>query len=310
MRCPRILLASFALVAALLLLADAAQARSSRRNNRNDRNSRGFTGRIIYPEDGDRRKRDDERKKKQQEETRKRAEERKQKAAEKKREQEEKKKAAEAKRKEQLEKTKKAREERLAKAKARKTAKPKGDGPAKGGADGEEREAAAAEALEQAEAAFGEKKLLEGVKLLRQAADEGAGTASGREAADWLADLCSNETVGPAIFLGEAEELFEARRYRRAMSKYNELLAKFPKGEQADEARKRLTEIDENDLLSKTEYTQEELEDARLWYLAGNIHGENRRKGDAMAAYRHAIENYPGCPYAVQAEEKLAALRR
>jgi tetratricopeptide (TPR) repeat protein len=296
-----------ACVCALWLFAESAVARSSRSSR--SRDSRGGRHRVIDDID----ERDRDRGKKREEDKKKGLEERKKKAeAKKKAKEEKKKKAAEkkalqAKRKEGLGKAKK-----LAKRPSKKTSKSRPAPPAAAGknADTAAREKGAAELLGKAEAELGEGKLLSGVALLRQAVEGFAGTPAAEEAERWLAHLLAQEKHGTVIYLGEAEELFEAQRYRQAQNKYLTLLAKFPKSEQADAARERLAEIKEGDLLSKTAYTTEELEDARLWFLAGNIHLENGRRTKAVNAYRKAIEGYPGCPYAEQAAEKVAALRR
>ena len=52
-------------------------------------------------------------------------------------------------------------------------------------------------------------------------------------------------------------------------------------------------------------YTEEELEDARLWFLAGSIHLENGRETEAKHSWRRVVEFYPGSPYAKRAESKL-----
>ena len=291
----------------LCLCSNGAMARARSRNNRNN-NDRGFTGRIIDRDDGrDRRTRESERKKKVEEERKRKLEEKRKKAEEKKKAKEEKKKAAEAKRQEQIEKTKELARER---AEARK-GKAKGGPEKKGGGekDAEGQEEEAAKLVEEAEGQFTEGELLPGVALLRQALDEYEDTAAAAKAQKRLDQLLQTEPFGAMIYHGEAEELFAAQRYRHALNKYSELLEAFPESEQAAQAKKRLAEIREGDLLSKTAYTDEELEDARLWFLAGNIHFENGRRSRALTSYRRAIEEYPGSAYAQKAEERLTALR-
>jgi len=289
--------------ALLAAVAAPAYARSSR--NRSNRRGNSRTGRYRIIEDDrddrdDRRKKQLEEKKKKEEEARKRAEERKKK-------QEDKKKAAQAKKKEAQDR-KKAQQQKTARkaAPARKTArKPATGGPAK--KNGEQADAEAAKLYEQAEKLFEEGELLPGAKLLRQCIADYEGSEPAKDAQARLDQLLALEPYGPMILHAEADELFGAQRYRRALNKYHELLASFPNSEQAAEARTRLAEIRDGDLLSKTVYTEEELEDARLWFLVGNIHHENQRIDDATTAWRKVVENFPGCRYAKQAEQKLAA---
>lgn len=176
----------------------------------------------------------------------------------------------------------------------------------------EAREGEATKLLEQANAAFDkgtEDDLIAGAGILRQLLADYGGTAAASSAQQQLDLLLSHKDYGPIILLAEAQEEFDAQRYRRARNKFSELLERFPNSEQAAEARAKLEEIVRDDLLRKTAYTDEELEDARLWFLAGNIHLENGRAGEAAAAYRRVIEEYPGCRYAVMAEEKLPGAR-
>ena len=290
----------------LCLCSNEAMARARNRNSRNNRNdnSRGFTGRIIDRDDGrDRKTRENERKKKAEEERKRKLEEKRKKAEEKKKAKEEKKKAAEAKRQEQIEKAKE-------RAVARKSKTRGGPEKKEGGEkDAEAQEEEAAKLVEEAEGQFTEGELLPGVALLRQVLDEYEDTAAAAKAQKRLDQLLQTEPFGAMIYHGEAEQLFAAQRYRHALNKYSELLEAFPDSEQAAQAKKRLAEIRKGDLLSKTAYTDEELEDARLWFLAGNIHFENGRRSRALTSYRRAVEEYPGSPYAQKAEERLTALR-
>ncbi len=176
----------------------------------------------------------------------------------------------------------------------------------------EAREAEATKLLEQANAAFDqgtEQGLLTGVKSVRQILAEYEGTGAAAKAQEQLDLLLKNQDYGPMILLAEAQEEFDAQHYRKARNKFQELVQRFPNSAQAADGRARLEEIEKNDLLKKTVYTDEELEDARLWLLAGNIHLENGRKSDAASAYRRVIEEYPGCRFAVLAEEKLPTTR-
>jgi len=300
MRLSRVLRLVVASVTVLVLLVDDAEARGSSRSNRN-RNDRGRY-RLIEGEDDSKRRREDERKKKREEEQRKKEEARKQKEEERKRAQEEKKQAAEAKKREAAEK---AKERSATKAKA----KAKGTPKAAARMNDQQGEQEAAQFVEQAEAQFQEGELLPGVALLRQCLEDYGGTDAAKAADARLAQLLEHETFGPMVLLGEAEELFGAQRYRKAWNRYNELLSRFPDSEQGAEASKRLAEIREGDLLSKTVYTEEELEDARFWLLVGNIHAENERLGEAKAAWQRVVEDFPGCPYARKAEGQLTATR-
>jgi len=173
-----------------------------------------------------------------------------------------------------------------------------------------DREAAAEKLREQAEAAFGkesEEGLFAGVKLLRGILSEYDGTQAAEGAQERLDGLLSNETLGPMILLAEAQEEFGVMHYRKAQNKFRGLALRYPNTEQGAAARAKLAEIDEQDLLKKSVYTEAELEDARLWLLSGNIHMENGRRGEASDAYRKVIEDYPGCRFASTAEQKLPA---
>jgi len=178
--------------------------------------------------------------------------------------------------------------------------------------DDDAREQEAQKLRDQADKEFDkgtEEGLLAGAKLLRQVLDGFDGTDAAASAQQQLDLLLSDEKLGPMILLAEAQEEFDAMHYRKARNKYKALLARFPKTEQGAEAKAKLAEIDANDLVRKSVYTDEELEDARLWLLSGNIHLENGRKPEAAAAYRRVIEEYPGCRFALMAEEKLPAAR-
>ena len=286
-----IFLCTCAMALAFLVTSAAARGSSSRSNRGGD--SRGGRYRLIEDDDDkrekERKKEGEEQRKKKKEEAKKRAEER-----------EAKKKAREEKKKAAKQKPKRTAEKPKAPKKPDKSAAPR--------KKTKDAEAEATKLCEEAEAAFEKGELLPGVKLLRQVMAEHEGTDAAKQAEDRLGQLLGDERLGPMILLGEAEELFAAQRYRRAFYKYNKLLASFPGGEQAADAGKRLAEIRDGDLLSKTVYTDEELADARFWLLVGNIHLENDRHGEASAAYRKVVEDYPGCPYARQAGEKLAAI--
>jgi TolA-binding protein len=293
-------------LSALWLLADSAAARSSSSSHRssrssNDRSGSDYGGRHRVIEDIDQ----EEAQKKKEEEAKKQTEERKQKEDEKQKAAEEKKHQAEEKKK-ALQAKLKERTAPKATATAKKTDKPASLAKKTDAAD----EQKATQLLTQAGEKFEAGELMPGVVLLRQVIEEGGGTAAAEEARRWLDYLLSLEQHGPVILLADAEDAFNAQRYRKAQNLYSSLIEKFPKGEQSDAARKRLAEIEAGDLLSKTAYTKEELEDARLWLLAGNIHLENGRRDEALAAYRRAIEDYPGCPYAQQAAAKVAELQQ
>lgn len=286
----RILLATVGL---LWLAADTASALTRRRRDRD--NDRGGRHRVIGEEDDDRDRREEERKK-EREERRKAREKARQ---ERERKEEEERKAREARREERRKQAQKEAEEAAARRR---------EAAAERKAEAKAREKEAAKLYGEAEAQLNEGNLLPGVKLLRQAVEEYPATPAADQAEQWLQHLMDQPQWGARIFLQEAEQAFEAQRYRRAQNRYLTLLERYPKSEQADAAKERLAEIEENDLLSKTKYTEEELEEARLWFLAGNIHLENGRRQEARAAYRKAIENYPGCRYAKQAEQKAAEM--
>jgi outer membrane protein assembly factor BamD (BamD/ComL family) len=172
------------------------------------------------------------------------------------------------------------------------------------------REEEATQLYEQASAALDqgtEQGLLTGVGTIRQVLADYDGTDAADKARQQLDLLLADAKLGPMILLAEAQDEFDSQHYRKARNKFRGLVERYPDSEQATQARARLAEIEEKDLLKKSLYTDEELEDARLWYLAGNIHLENGRKGDALASYRRVIEEYPGCRYAVLSEEKLPA---
>jgi len=280
------------------LVANSAQARGSRRNS----SGRGIVGSSDRNEERERKA--EERRKKSEEESKQRTEETKKRT-------EDRKKEVEARHKEAIEKAKAATAKKAAPTKPKTAQGPKknSSGTAKAGASADQREGEAAKLREQAEAQFEKGELIAGVKLLRQAIEECDGTQAAVGCEDRLEQLVATEPFGSMILLGEGEELFGQARYRRAWNKYRALLQRYPNSEQAAEARKRLDEIEANDLLSKTVYTDEELEDARLWFLAGSIHLENGRKSEATAAYQKVIEEYPGCRFANMAKEKLAVAR-
>jgi len=295
--------------AVLALAVSPAQARSSRTNRNRDT---GPYRLIDRDDDAARKKKEDERKKQ--------AEERKRIQDERRKQQDDARKALEAQRKASVEKAKQAQQARQkaaqAKAKAKATkkvaARKGGKKAGKGGKTptGDEREEEAATLREDADKAFDKGELLPGVKLLRQIVDEYGGTDAEKSAESQLDLLLSQEPFGPMILLGEGEERFGEMRYRCARNKFAALVQRFPRSEQAEAGRKRLDEIRDNDLLSKSLYTDEEIEDARLWFLAGSIHLENGRRGEAVSAYRRVIEEYPGCRFAKMAEEKLAAAQQ
>jgi colicin import membrane protein len=295
------------LVGGLVLLGLAgspAQAReSSRRSSRSYNDGTGGSSGLDRSRTREDRAREQE---KAREEERQKEEQRKKEEALKK-EAEAKKTEAEAKKREEA----KAKAARVSKPTppAQKTAS-KATPPKDGGKDATEaKEAEAAKLCDQAEAKFADGKLesvLEGTQLLRQTINEFPGTEAAARAETRLEQLLANEAVGPAILAAEANGYFTAQRYRKAQNAYQELLQRFPNCEQAAEANQRLAEIRDGDLLSKTAYTQEELADARLWFLAGSIHLENARLADALSAWRKVIEDYPGCRYATEAAGRLA----
>lgn len=293
LRCSLVLAIAFLMVGAV-----SAEARSSRRRSDRNRNDRGRY-RLIEGEDNRKDRREEERRKEREEERRRKEEEKKRQAEERKREAQEKKKAEQARKQAELQRQKTEREAAKARKPERAAAKK----------DTEQNGQEAAKLYEEAEAQFAEGELLPGVALLRECIDEYEGTDGAKDAEARLTQLIEHEQTGPAILLGEAEELFGAQRYRHAHNKYNELLTRFPDSEQAAEAHQRLAEIREGDLLSKTVYTDEELEDARFWLLVGNIHHENERLGQAKDAWLRVIEQFPGCPYAQQAEAKIVETR-
>ena len=296
------MLALLVACAAVLLLAASAQARSSGRRSTGNRNNqdRGGRYRLIEDDKDNKREREQERLKKQEEEKKKKAEEKREKADERKKAQEEKKKAAQAKRQEAAEKAKPKRE-------TAGKAKDKGGKAVAKKDDTSDQEAA--QLHEQAEAQFEKGELLPGVALLRQCIAEHEGSDAAKDAEARLDQLLAHEKFGPMILHGEAEALFAAQRYRKALNKFGELVTAFPGSEQAAAAAKRLAEIREGDLLSKTVYTDEELKDARFWLLVGNIHRENERVGEAQAAWRKVAEDFPGSPFAKHAEGKLTVTR-
>ncbi|MBM4034219.1 MAG: tetratricopeptide repeat protein [Planctomycetes bacterium] len=178
--------------------------------------------------------------------------------------------------------------------------------------DDEAREAEATKLREDADKALEqgtEESIVAGAGILREILSDYGDTDAASSAQQQLDLLLADPKLGPMILLAEAQAEFDAQHYRKARNKFQELLVRFPNSAQAADARARLAEIDQNDLLKKSVYTDAELEDARLWYLSGNIHLENGRKGDAASAYRKVIEEYPGCRYAVLAEEKLPGTR-
>jgi len=289
MKLLRILGGMLAFAAVLGFVANSAQARSSgNRNNRNDGYSSG-PRRLINPDDENDKQKEEEKRKKEEEA-----------------------KKLDQQRKQQAQAAKKAAAPKPQPAKQAVAQKPKAAAPAKKPAkagnaqktdDDLEKEADKLRA--QADAAFDKGELMPGVKLLRQLTADYDGTSASKSAQDQLDLLLGTEPYGAMILSAEGDELFGEQHYRRAWNKYRALLARFPKSDQADAARKRLAEIDEGDLLSKSVYTEEELEDARLWFLAGNIHLENGRKPEAADAYRKVIEDYPGCHFANLAKGKL-----
>ncbi len=280
-----------AFAAAFGLFSPSAQARSSRNSNSRD----GGKYRLIEGDDTDRseRKREEERKRKEEEAARKKEE-----AAKK----------AEATKKPATPAKPTTVAKPAAPAKPKPTTARKPGKPATGAKTDDALEAEAAKLREQAEKEFekgDEEGLLAGAKLLREVLASYDGTDAAASAQQQFDLLLADEKLGPMILLAEAQEEFGAQHYRKARNKFQALVQRYPKSEQAAEGRTRLAEIERDGLLKKTVYTDEELEDARLWFLSGNIHMENGRKGEAAAAYRRVVEEYPGCRYAVLSEEKL-----
>jgi len=295
MKRSRTFLTLAALAVGLGFLASSAQARSSR-NNRNDQSngSRRLVDRDW--EEGDNNKRDEEKRKQEEE---------------KKRKDEAKKKADEAKKNTPAPSAPKPSQPKVTtvqKPAPTKIATKPGK-PGTGQKTDEALEQEAAKLREKADAALGKGELLPCVKLYRQVLEEYDGTEAAKAAQQQLDLLLGTEPYGPMILAADADELFGAQRYRRAQNKYRELVQRFPTSEQATAARARLAEIVEKDLLSKSVYTEEELEDARLWFLAANIHLENGRRTEAASAYRKVIEDYPGCRFAAMAQERLPQAR-
>jgi tetratricopeptide (TPR) repeat protein len=280
-------------VGVLWLATDTASALTRRRRDNRDYGGRNRV--IGDDDDDDRDRREEERKKKAEE----RREAREKAREEQERKEEEQRKAREAQRQERR---------KQAEQEAKEAAARRQEAAAERKADAKADEQAAEKLYSEAEAQLNEGNLLPGVKLLRQAAEEYPTTTAGDQAKQWLDYLTTQPEWGSRILFQEAEEAFDAQRYRQAQNRYLTLLEQYPQGEQAKAAKERLAEIETNDLLSKTKYTEEELEEARLWFLAGNIHLENGRRQEARAAYRTTIENYPGCRYAKQAEEKVAEM--
>jgi len=283
----------------LALVAPNGEARSSR--NRRDRNTGPY--RLIGGDKDEQKRREEKRKK--EEEARRRAQEqarKKQEEARKKQEQARKQAAA---RRAAPPKSAAAAPKAAAAARRKAAATAK----KKAAKSDEAREAEAAKLREQADKAFekgDEDGLCAGVALLRQVIADYDGTDAAASAERQLDLLLEDKQLGPIIMLAEAQSEFDSMRYRRARNKFQALVQRFPDSEQAATARERLAEIERDDLLKKSLYTDEELEDARLWFLAGNIHLENGREAEALSAYRHVIEEYPGCRYARLAEQKLA----
>lgn len=295
-----------AALALLVALPSAALARSSRRDNRRDRYNGPY--RLIEGKRSDSKKRDqqEQQKRKQQLEDQKRQMEERQ------RQREEAVKRLEEMRKRALEAQKKAAQATAGKPKTAKRAPAKKAGPGPQAQTAEEREQEAQKLLDEAFAQLkkGEADvLLPAVQTLRQVASDYGETPAAVKAEAQLDLLLSTEPFGPIILQAEGEEMFGAQRYRCAQNKYRALLQRFPTSDQAAKARRRLAEIADNDLLSKSVYTDEELEDARLWFLAGAIHLQNGRKNEAIEAFRKVAEEYPGSRYAVMAKEKLGTIR-
>lgn len=282
----------------LALVAASAQARaSSNRGNRSGRNTGPY--RLIEGDTDSQREREEKRKREEEQ---------------RKQEEEARKKQEEARREAAAKKAEAAKQAAKPKPTAKPTvaAKPKpataGSKAGAGAQADDAREAEASKLREQADKDFekgDEAGLLAGAKTLRQILADYDGTAAAESAQQQLDLLLADQQLGPMILLAEAQEEFDAMRYRRARNRFQALAQRFPASEQAATARARLAEIEQNDLLKKSVYTDEELEDARLWYLAGNIHLENGRRAEAARAYRRVVEEYPGCRYAALAEEKL-----
>ncbi len=192
------------------------------------------------------------------------------------------------------------------------TPAPKPTRPATGTKTNDAREQEATRLMAQATAELGkgtEEGLLAGAELLREILAAYGGTDAAAIARQQLDLLLGDPKLGPMILLAEAQAEFDAMRYRKARNRFQTLAERYPDSEQAATARERLAEIERDGLLKKSLYTDEELEDARLWFLAGNIHLENGRKAEAASAYRRVIEEYPGCRFATLAEEKLPDTR-
>jgi len=284
------------LAASLLILICGARHADAREGSSN------YSGRTDSDRTGRLAQRDQDRT--QREEARKKADEDQQK------QRDERKKQAEAKKLEQAKKLdeakKKADDARAAKKTAvpSKTAQAKTSQPDTGEQD-------AAKLIEQAEAKFAEGKMesiLQGAKLLQQAVDEHGATDAAAKAESRLEQLLAMPELGPKLMLAQANDLFAAQRYRKALNAFTALLDAFPDSAEAAEAKQRTAEIRNGNLLEKTVYTDKELEDARLWLLTGNIHNENSRPSDAGTAWRKVVEDFPGCRFAKEAGEHLAAL--
>jgi len=169
----------------------------------------------------------------------------------------------------------------------------------------------AAKLCEQAEKKFDEGKMesiLAGASLLQQVVEDFGSTDVAAKAQARLDQLLSMPDFGPKLMLAQANDLFGAQRYRKAQNAFTALVDAFPNSPEAAEGKTRLAEIRNGNLLEKTVYTEKELEDARLWLLAGNIHQENSRPSDAASAWHKVVEDYPGCRFAQEAVQHLAAV--
>ncbi len=166
-----------------------------------------------------------------------------------------------------------------------------------------------------------DKSYLEAKRALDKLAQDYAGTAAERAAADRRAKLMANPVAGQAIKeqerLEAANDMLKlARQFEAeektvdAMGLYGRVVREYPGTDAAKQAAEASSRLKRGTIKTEASSTTSNVDrDCRLWMSTADNFAAQGKQTAAMQVYQKIIDTYPNSSYAATAKEKLAKLQ-
>ena len=178
-------------------------------------------------------------------------------------------------------------------------------------------ETKATERLQEGEDLQAQGKLGSAVRAYRECIRKFRGTDAAEKATDHLIALRKDTEVRERLsavlgrkLLATGKAAMEAGRYAEAAEAFDAIIARYPKTEQAAEAKTLRKKLDSDpDIAQRIREDRVSGDATRLLAIADGLR-RNKRPRKALAEYRKVVERFPGTRFAATAKKRIAEIQR